>query len=350
MEPSAYVLKGSLPPPSNYSAPGGKTLFWQSLAASYQYLSESSPFIQCAQQRWLNRSADCMPEVAVKRYQAYWANLKSEEYDVCCQPGKVERCKEPKRKEGLPFCGFPFGSVDHLPAFLPEFQVSLPSGPMRVLQGISDDDLYCTSFNCRVFFGNDLEPRLLWSTALAVYLDLQPKLQGRAIDLGAGVGLTCMVLMRRGADVTCTDVDDAALISSSRNAAAMVADATRQGRLWRYGSLTVLRFNYSSAKEAWRGQGVVPPYDIVAMAASPQGELRKNLATFARLFRELGRSGTHVFLEDQGHREVTCAVPPDLEASLTFAAEGLHLVDIFDPLERGLWPLPRGRIYSLIIA
>ena len=56
--------------------------------------------------RWLNRSADCMPEVAIKRYQAcyqighgrgslpwsppeaYWANMKSEEYDVCCQPGK----------------------------------------------------------------------------------------------------------------------------------------------------------------------------------------------------------------------------------------------------------------------
>ena len=39
--------------------------------------------------------------------------------------------------------------------------------------------------------------------------------------------------VRRGADVTCTDVDDAALISSSRNAAATVADATRQNQLWR---------------------------------------------------------------------------------------------------------------------
>lgn len=39
----------------------------------------------------------------------------------------------------------------------------------------------------------------------AVYLDLQPKLQGRAIDLGAGVGLTCMVLMRmpRGSLARC---------------------------------------------------------------------------------------------------------------------------------------------------
>lgn len=37
----------------------------------------------------------------------------------------------------------------------------------------------------------------------AVYLDLQPKLEGRAVDLGAGVGLTCLVLMRSTRCVTC---------------------------------------------------------------------------------------------------------------------------------------------------
>jgi len=169
--------------------------FCQETCVTSSYLESWEVVPSCfktAAGRWLNRSADCMPEVAIKRYQAcyrsgavvghllhpwlppeaYWANLKSEEYDVCCQPGKVERCKdklfshhripcirrclpncpwpklqgycrishliskslvsfldqEPKRKEGLPFCGFPFGSVDHLRAFLPEFQVSLPSG------------------------------------------------------------------------------------------------------------------------------------------------------------------------------------------------------------------------------
>ena len=34
------------------------------------------------------------------------------------------------------------------------------------------------------------------SPAQAVHLDLQPNLRGRAIDLGAGLGLTCLVLMR----------------------------------------------------------------------------------------------------------------------------------------------------------
>ena len=57
----------------------------------------------------------------------------------------------------------------------------------------------------KVFFGSDLESRLLWSTALAVYVDLQlgkeiveSRSRPRAVDLGAGVGLTCLVLMRTG--------------------------------------------------------------------------------------------------------------------------------------------------------
>lgn len=33
-------------------------------------------------------------------------------------------------------------------------------------------DLFCTSYNCRVFFGTDLEPRLLWSTAMASCLEM----------------------------------------------------------------------------------------------------------------------------------------------------------------------------------
>ena len=67
---------------------------------------------------------------------------------------------------------------------------------MRLRQGITDEDLLCDSGRgCRLrpFFVHDLETTLLWSTALAVYLDLQSGLQGSAIDLGAGVGLTCMV-------------------------------------------------------------------------------------------------------------------------------------------------------------
>ncbi|CAK9096401.1 unnamed protein product [Durusdinium trenchii] len=310
--PAVYSLKSHVPP-LNYSGLNGKSLFWQQLAASYRYLPETSAFIQCAQSRWRNHS-DCMPAVAMRRYQEYWANLRAEEYDICCQPSKADKCKEPKLKDGLPLCGFPFGSVDHLPAFLPELQLSLPSGPLRLLQGIGDE----------VFFGSDLESRLLWSTALAVYVDLQlgkeiveSRSRPRAVDLGAGVGLTCLVLMRRGVDVACTDVDDAALILSSQNAAAFVAESRQ--KLWQYGSLRVLRFNYSSGKDTWRDQGVVPPYDVVVMGASPQGELRKNLNFYAKLFRELGHPGTRVFLEDQGHREVTCAVPPDLEASRAFA-------------------------------
>ena len=27
-------------------------------------------------------------------FKAYWSDLKSEEYDVCCQPGKVDRCED----------------------------------------------------------------------------------------------------------------------------------------------------------------------------------------------------------------------------------------------------------------
>lgn len=27
-------------------------------------------------------------------FQAYWTDLRSEEYDICCQPGKVERCED----------------------------------------------------------------------------------------------------------------------------------------------------------------------------------------------------------------------------------------------------------------
>ena len=33
-------------------------------------------------------------------------------------------------------------------------------------------DLFCTSYNCRVFFGTDLEPRLLWSTAMVSCLEM----------------------------------------------------------------------------------------------------------------------------------------------------------------------------------
>lgn len=43
-------------------------------------------------------------------------------------PASAGVAQEPKLKDGLPLCGFPFGSVDHLPAFLPELQLSLPSG------------------------------------------------------------------------------------------------------------------------------------------------------------------------------------------------------------------------------
>lgn len=45
-----------------------------------------------------------------------------------CTAPKWITPQEPPRKDGLPLCGFPFGSVDHLPAFLPELQVSLPTG------------------------------------------------------------------------------------------------------------------------------------------------------------------------------------------------------------------------------
>lgn len=125
---------------------------------------------------------------------------------------------------------------------------------------------------------------------------------------------------RRGTDVTCTDVDDSALIMSSRNAAAFVADATRRKTLWEFLSLhwSVLRYRIVCCSatgfahscevrkfdriplQLLHGQrslegsrhfcinfqkfsvqatlkcfppsvsGVVPPYDIVVMAASPQ--------------------------------------------------------------------------------
>ncbi len=125
---------------------------------------------------------------------------------------------------------------------------------------------------------------------------------------------------RRGTDVTCTDVDDSALIMSSRNAAAFVADATRRKTLWEFLSLhwsvlcygivrcsamtfvhlcEVRKFDriplqllhsqrslegsrhicISFQKISFRASlkcflrsasGVVPPYDIVVMAASPQ--------------------------------------------------------------------------------
>ncbi|CAJ1353562.1 unnamed protein product [Effrenium voratum] len=351
--PAVYSLKNGFPV-ADYSGTMGKAIFWQHLAASYRYLPESSDFIQCAASRWRNDSADCMPEVAIRRYQAYWTNLLPEEYEVCCQPCKADQCEEPEMLAQLPLCGFPFGSVDHLPAFLPELQLSLPSGPLRLLQGITDDDLHCSATHCRLrpFFVHDLETRLLWSTALAprqaVYLDLQPDMQNRRIiDLGAGIGLTCLVLMRRGADVTCTDVDDGALVVSSTNAAAMTA-ALKSTTV--HGVVRVARFNYSSSVASWRRQGVVPPYDVVVMAAAPQGELRKNLAVWSKLFRELGHPGTRVFLEDQGNRKQQASAPPDAETPKAFAKEGLYLVDIFDPLERGLWPLPQGRIYSFVIA
>ncbi len=143
--------------------------------------------------------------------------------------------KEPNRKENLPLCGFPFGSVDHLPAFLPELELSLPSGwgwTLEIQQCSNSfharsfaptsrnfgwctlegndgwcfktmedynryyrhclhilfllavnrcnarvtssrcKDLFCTSYNCRVFFGSDLEPRLLWSTAMVSCLEM----------------------------------------------------------------------------------------------------------------------------------------------------------------------------------
>ncbi|OLP98525.1 Cysteine synthase [Symbiodinium microadriaticum] len=268
------------------------------------------------------------------------------EYEACCNPLTPDRCRE--SDSTLPLCGFPFGSVDHLPAFLPELTLQLPSGPMRLRQGITDEDLLCDSGRgCRLrpFFVHDLETTLLWSTALAVYLDLQPGLQGSAIDLGAGVGLTCMVLMRKGLDVSCTDVDNLALEAASRNTQVLVEDTG--GRAWGYGSLTVLRFNYSTDHLTWRQQGIFPPYDVLVMASAPQGELKKRLGDFARLFRRLGKQGTRVFLEDQGHRKATRAAPEDRQAVEAFAEEGLHLMDMFDPFDRGLWPLPRGRIYSL---
>ncbi|CAE7530733.1 cysK [Symbiodinium natans] len=162
-----------------------------------------------------------------------------------------------------------------------------------------------------------------------------------------GVGLTCLVLMRKGLDVTCTDVDNLALEVAARNTQLLAQDTG--GRAMGYGSLTVLRFNYTTDPRTWRQQGVFPPYDILVMASAPQGELKKHLGEFARLFRRLGRPGSRVFLEDQGHRKATRAAPADGEALQGFAEEGIHLVDILDPFDRGLWPLPRGRIYSLLL-
>lgn len=342
--PSAYALKHHLPS-GDFRDSGGATRFWKQLGTSYRYLSRSDPFVQCAEQRWSNAS-DCMPGLVWQRYQQHWWQIMQEEYEACCNPLTPDRCRE--SDSTLPLCGFPFGSVDHLPAFLPELTLQLPSGPMRLRQGITDEDLLCDSGRgCRLrpFFVHDLETTLLWSTALAVYLDLQSGLQGSAIDLGAGVGLTCMVLMRKGLDVSCTDVDNLALEAASRNTQVLVEDTG--GRAWGYGSLTVLRFNYSTDHLTWRQQGIFPPYDVLVMASAPQGELKKRLGDFARLFRRLGKQGTRVFLEDQGHRKATRAAPEDREAVEAFAEEGLHLMDMFDPFDRGLWPLPRGRIYSL---
>ena len=141
--------------------------------------------------------------------------------------------KEPNRKENLPLCGFPFGSVDHLQpfcrnwswachqaglntwnpcsnsfpwevlcAYFKEFRMMQLGryGWMRFWKCLEDyryylhclhigfllavnrcnapvsssrcKDLFCTSYNCRVFFGTDLEPRLLWSTAMASCLEM----------------------------------------------------------------------------------------------------------------------------------------------------------------------------------
>lgn len=176
---------------------------------------------------------------------------------------------------------------------------------------------------------------------MACYLDLQKDLGQRAIDLGAGVGLTCLVLARRGVDVTCTDVDDAAIAVAAQNAQSFV-DRSSVAATVRIG-----RFNYSTPPDTWQRQGVIPPYDTVVMGATPQGELRSNLADFSKLFRSLGRPGAHIYIEDQGHQLTALAAPSDEEAPEVFGAHGLSLVDAFDPLERGLWPMPRGRIYCL---
>eukprot|EP00933_Yihiella_yeosuensis_P022981 TRINITY_DN17968_c1_g2_i1.p1 TRINITY_DN17968_c1_g2~~TRINITY_DN17968_c1_g2_i1.p1 ORF type:complete len:380 (-),score=61.87 TRINITY_DN17968_c1_g2_i1:155-1294(-) len=333
----------------DYLAPNGATAFWRDFSVSYRYLPSSSSLVECARSRWQNgtslgSNSDCMVELMKKRYNAYWTEVSPDDYDSCCQPAKAEVCGEPPLFEDLPLCGFPFGSVDYLPAFLPELILSLPSGPLRLLQGIFDEDLICTSStNCRLrpFHFQRLESILLWSTSMATYLDLQPDLIGRkALDLGSGIGLTCVVLARRGVDVTCTDIDEVALSVAAKNARSLYAAGPG-------GSIKIAWFNYSTASETWRRQGVVPPFDLIVLGATSQGELAKRLPEFARLFRQLGRLGTRIFIEDQGHVLSERAAPDDNHALAAFRREGLDMVDAFDPCTRGLWPMPRGRIYAL---
>ena len=59
-------------------------------------------------------------------------NIKTRQRRHAFFPFLADLLEEPKGKEGLPLCGFPFGSIDHLPAFLPELQLSLPSGLVRL--------------------------------------------------------------------------------------------------------------------------------------------------------------------------------------------------------------------------
>jgi len=63
---------------------------------------------------------------------------------------------------------------------------------------VGEEDLSCDPAGpCRLrpLTFDDAEARVLWSTPLATYLDVAHGLEHkRAIDLGAGVGLTCVVL------------------------------------------------------------------------------------------------------------------------------------------------------------
>lgn len=340
--PASYSLKAAASwEADDYGDSRGPALFWRKMASAYRYLPAKSKFVECARIRW-NSTADCMTDLLHDRYVAYWAEMLPQEYDLCCQPTKATICIEPELVDDLPLCGFPFGSVDHLPAFLPELTLSLPSGFFRVMQGIGDDDLECSSeHQCRLRpFAADahLEARLLWSTSLAVYLDtidLSAKPgTWSAIDLGAGVGLTCVVLSRKGSRVTCTDVDEVAVGVAAQNAKANNV------------ALRALQFNYTTPRDTWPVH-VSPPYDVVVLGAIPQDELRKNLPTFARLLHALGRRGARAFLEDQSY--IPAGQRSWADAPEAWALHGLMLMHAFNPCAKGIWPMPEGRIYDLAI-
>lgn len=280
---------------------------------------------------------------------------------------------------------------------------------------------------------------------------------------------------RRGTDVTCTDVDDSALIMSSRNAAAFVADATRRKTLWEFLSLhwSVLRYRFVCCSatgfahscevrkfdriplQLLHGQRSLegsrhiyasisrnfpfrPHWNVSLLLCQvwcprmtlllwllPRrseptekrcwcqkrnccnfrplhfvltGWVAEELSSLCGAFPRTQSSwdpdllGGHVLLsycncENKTQTKATdiwdwrtratkrtlsvrphqiCRLHACLPQHLArikdgylllllqvfslvpTTEEGLHLVDIFDPLERGLWPLPRGRIYSFV--